>query len=148
LLRSEKDGSFSLPFRFISLRSKNYGRFSLLFRFVFASFHFRFASDFYVLHECETSEKSTVFRIEAKKISLPFRFILLRSENDGAPYSQAVLVGITVGGGYNDYFSGYCPCLSFLSKTTVCLSFCIVFYSLADLLCDLLAPPGHQQIFQ
>jgi GT2 family glycosyltransferase len=54
------------------------------FRFVFASFQFRFASDFYVSHQCETSEKSTFFRIEAKKVSLPFRFISLRSENDGA----------------------------------------------------------------
>ncbi len=86
LLRSDKDGSFSLPFCFISLRSKNYGSFSLLFRFVFVSFHFCFASDFYVSHRCETSEKSPFFRIEAKKISLPFRFISLRSENDGAPY--------------------------------------------------------------
>jgi hypothetical protein len=30
--------------------------------------------------------KKHFFRIEAKKISLPFRFISLRSENDGAPY--------------------------------------------------------------
>jgi hypothetical protein len=29
--------------------------------------------------------KKHFFRIEAKKISLPFRFISLRSENDGAP---------------------------------------------------------------
>ncbi len=52
-------------------------KFSLLFRFVFASFHFRFASD------VKTSEKD-FFRIKVKKISLPFRFILLRSENDGS----------------------------------------------------------------
>jgi hypothetical protein len=37
-------------------------------------FHFRFASDFYVSHQCETSEKITFFGIEAKKISLPFRY--------------------------------------------------------------------------
>ncbi len=43
-------------FRFTSLRSENDGSFSLLFRFVFAMFHFRFASDFYVSHRCETSE--------------------------------------------------------------------------------------------
>jgi hypothetical protein len=49
----------------------------LLFHFVFASFHFRFASD------AKTSEK-TLFRIKAKKISLPFRFISLQSENDGS----------------------------------------------------------------
>jgi hypothetical protein len=41
---------FSLPFRFISLQSENDGSFSLLFGFVFASFHFRFASDLYVSH--------------------------------------------------------------------------------------------------
>jgi hypothetical protein len=29
--------------------------------------------------------KKALFRIEAKKISLPFRFISLQSENDGAP---------------------------------------------------------------
>jgi hypothetical protein len=29
--------------------------------------------------------KNNFFRIEAKKISLPFRFISLRSESDGAP---------------------------------------------------------------
>ncbi len=64
-------------FRFASFRfeAKNYGSFLLVFCFVFASFHFRFASDFHVSHQCETSEK----------ISLPFRFISLRSENDGAP---------------------------------------------------------------
>ncbi len=48
---------------------------SLLFRFVFALFHFRFTSDFYASHRCETSEKITFFRIEVKKVSLPFRFI-------------------------------------------------------------------------
>ncbi len=52
-LQSENDGSFSLPFRFISLRSENDGSFSLLFRFDFASFHFRFASYFCVLHRSE-----------------------------------------------------------------------------------------------
>jgi hypothetical protein len=31
--------------------------------------------------------KKHFFRIEAKKISLPFCFISLRSENDGAPYA-------------------------------------------------------------
>jgi hypothetical protein len=90
-LRSEYDGSFSLPFDFILLRSENDGSFSLLFRFVFASFLFCFASDFYVSHRCETSEKNTFFRIEAKKNSLPFRFISLRSENDGAPYLHVIV---------------------------------------------------------
>ncbi len=84
-LRSENDGSFLLPFRFISLRSENDGSFLLLFRFVFASFHFRFSTDFYVSHRCETSEKSTFFRIEANKISLPFRFISLWSEMTAHP---------------------------------------------------------------
>jgi hypothetical protein len=49
---------------------------SLLFRFVFASFHFRFASD------AKTSEKTLYDRSE--KNSLPFRFISLRSKNDGS----------------------------------------------------------------
>jgi hypothetical protein len=87
-LRSEKDGSFLLPFRFISLRSENDGSFLLLFRFVFASFHFRFASDLYVSHRCETSEKALFFPSKRKKFRFrfaSFRFILLQSENDGAP---------------------------------------------------------------
>jgi hypothetical protein len=83
LLRSENDGSFLLLFRFISLQSENDGSFLPLFRFDFASFHFHFASEFYVSHRCETSEKST-FSHRSEKISLPFRFISLRSENDGA----------------------------------------------------------------
>jgi hypothetical protein len=49
-LRSENDGCVLLPFCFISLRSENDRNFSLLFCFAFASFHFRFASDFYVSH--------------------------------------------------------------------------------------------------
>jgi hypothetical protein len=44
----------SFPFLFISLWSEND---LLLFHFVFASVHFRFASDFYVSHRCETSKK-------------------------------------------------------------------------------------------
>jgi hypothetical protein len=52
-------------------------KFSLLFHFIFASFHFRFASD------AKTSKKH-LFCLEAKKISLRFRFISLRSENDGS----------------------------------------------------------------
>jgi hypothetical protein len=35
--------------------------------------------------DAKQAKKSLFFRIEAKKISLPFRFISLRSENDGAP---------------------------------------------------------------
>ncbi len=38
----------------------------LLFCFVFALFHFLFASDFYVLHPCETSE-NTLFSHQSKK---------------------------------------------------------------------------------
>jgi hypothetical protein len=72
-LLSEKDGSFLLPFRFISLRSENDGSFLLLFRFVFASFHLRFASDFYISHRCKTSEKSTFFASKRKKFR--FRFV-------------------------------------------------------------------------
>jgi hypothetical protein len=50
----------------------------LLFRFVFAFFHFRFASDFYVAHRCETSEKITFFASKRKKIR--FRFASFRFE--------------------------------------------------------------------
>jgi hypothetical protein len=35
--------------------------------------------------DAKQAKKALFFRIEAKKISLPFRFISLRSENDGAP---------------------------------------------------------------
>jgi hypothetical protein len=66
-LQSEKDGSFLLPFRFILLQSENDGSFSLLFCFVFASFHFCFASDFYVSHRCETSEKKHFFSHRSEK---------------------------------------------------------------------------------
>ncbi len=37
------------------------------FSFFFASFHFRFTSDFYVSHRCETSEKSTFFSHRSEK---------------------------------------------------------------------------------
>jgi hypothetical protein len=47
----------------------------------FALFNFRSASDFYVSRRCETSQKNTFFASKRKKISFPFRFILLRSEN-------------------------------------------------------------------
>jgi hypothetical protein len=40
------------------------------------------------------NRKKHFFRIEAKKISLPLRLISLRSENDGAPYSQ--LIGVQI----------------------------------------------------
>jgi hypothetical protein len=79
-LRSENYGSFSLPFRFISLRSENDGSFLLLFHFVFASFHFRFASNFYVSHKCETCEKSfrfASFRFEVKMTAHPNRQLFL-----------------------------------------------------------------------
>ncbi len=52
-------------FHFISLQSKNYGSFSLLFHFVFS--------------------------LRSIFVSLPFRFISLRSENDGAPYPPLYL---------------------------------------------------------
>jgi hypothetical protein len=62
-------------------------------RFRFASFHFeakmmavfRFFFVLFSLRSILVSLKISTFRIEAKKISLPFRFISLRSENDGAP---------------------------------------------------------------
>jgi hypothetical protein len=49
---------FRFHFASFSFQSENDGSFSLLFRLVFASFHFRFASDFYVSHRCETSKKT------------------------------------------------------------------------------------------
>ncbi len=85
-LPSEKDGSFSLLFLFISLRSKNDGNFLLLFHFIFASFHFRFASDFYVSHRCEKSEKSTFVHIEAKtKICLRFALFCFEAKMTAHP---------------------------------------------------------------
>jgi hypothetical protein len=55
--------------------------FSFCFRFV--SFLFRFG--FLRLTSMRNKQKNTFFLIEANKISLPFRFISLRSENVGAP---------------------------------------------------------------
>jgi hypothetical protein len=46
--------------------------------FFFVSFHFRFASDFYVSHQCETSEKSTFFA--SKRNRFRFRFASFRFE--------------------------------------------------------------------
>ncbi len=67
LLRSENDGSFCFFFILFSLR--------LIFVSLWIS---TFNID-------ENKQKNTFFLIEANKISLPFRFISLRSENDGAP---------------------------------------------------------------
>jgi hypothetical protein len=39
----------------------------------------------------ETSEKTAFFRFEAKSFSLHFRFVSLRTENDGAPYSRITI---------------------------------------------------------
>ncbi len=50
--------------------------FRFFFVLFFASFHFRFTSDFYVLH----------WSVNMQKILHPLPFILLRSENDSAPY--------------------------------------------------------------
>ncbi len=52
-------GVFSFRFALFRFEAKMIAIFSLLFRFVFASFHFRFVSDFYGSHRCEISEKST-----------------------------------------------------------------------------------------
>jgi hypothetical protein len=41
-------------------------------------FHFRYASDFYVSHRCETSEKTLFFSLKRKKFR--FRFALFRFE--------------------------------------------------------------------
>jgi hypothetical protein len=90
---------FSLTFHFFRIRCENkrkstffaskrkkfhfyfaskwkWRQFSLLFHFVFASFHFRFASDFYFPHRCEKSEKKfhfrfASFRFEAKMTAYP-----------------------------------------------------------------------------
>ncbi len=71
-------------FSFISLRSKNDGSFRFFasfFHLVSFSFRFRFLRFALVRNK----QKKHFFRIEAKNISLPFRFVLLRSKNDGAP---------------------------------------------------------------
>jgi hypothetical protein len=109
-------GSFSLPFRFEAkimavfrfhfasfrfeakmmaafcfnlLRSENYSSFSLLFCFVFASFHFRFASDFYILHQCETSENALFFAsnqlLPDRRGGRPESSLSLRSHGGGTP---------------------------------------------------------------
>ncbi len=58
-----------------------FASFSFCFRFVSFSFRFRFLC----FASMRNKRKKQFFRIEATKISLPFRFISLRSENDGAP---------------------------------------------------------------
>ncbi len=58
--------------------------FSFCFRFVPFSFRFRFRR----FASMRNKRKKHFFRIEVKKISLPFRFISLWSENDGPPYVQ------------------------------------------------------------
>jgi hypothetical protein len=49
-----------------------------LFRFIFTLFPFRFASDFYVSHQCETNNNKTFFGTKQKKFC--FRFASLRFE--------------------------------------------------------------------
>jgi hypothetical protein len=61
-------------------------QFSLLFLFLFR-FTFVLLQISTVCND-ENQAKKRFFRIEAKKFLLPFRFISLRSENDGAPYSR------------------------------------------------------------
>ncbi len=67
-------------FRFASFRfeAKMIAVFRFFFVLFFALFHFRFASDFYVSHRCETSEKSTFFASKRKKFC--FRFASFRFE--------------------------------------------------------------------
>jgi hypothetical protein len=50
------------------------------FCFVFASFHFRFTSDFYVSHRCETREKKAPFFHIKKRKKFCFRFASFRFE--------------------------------------------------------------------
>jgi hypothetical protein len=84
----------SLLFRFNSLRSENDGSFRFFFVF-FASFHFRSASDFYISHRCESSEKS----IEAKKQKkFRFRFALFRFEAKMTAHPTSNLMGAGVTG--------------------------------------------------
>ncbi len=92
LLWSENEGSFSLPFRLISPRSENDGSFLLLIGFVFASFHFRFASDFYVSHRCETLEKTHFFASKRKKFH--FRFALFRFEARMTGHPRQEVLGV------------------------------------------------------
>jgi hypothetical protein len=68
-------------FRFASFRFK--AKMMAVFHFfcfVFSSLHFRFTSNFYVSHQCETCEKSfrfASFRFEAKMTAHPNRQLFL-----------------------------------------------------------------------
>jgi hypothetical protein len=87
LRQSENDGSFSLPFASFRFEAKMMA----VFRFFFVLFSLRsiFVSLQISMFRIDAKQaKKALFRIEAKKVSLPFRFISLRSENDGAPYHQ------------------------------------------------------------
>jgi hypothetical protein len=85
-LKSKKDGSvcfffvlFLLHFIFVSLLPPRLYPFSNpCLKFLFRFRILRFAS-------MQKKQKSPFFRIEAKQILLPFRFILIRSKNYGAP---------------------------------------------------------------
>jgi hypothetical protein len=65
-------GVFRFHFDLFRFEAKIKAIFRFFFVLFFASFHFRFASDFYVSHQCEISEKKHFFRIEAEKFR--FRF--------------------------------------------------------------------------
>ncbi len=65
-----KEKNISLPFCFISFHftsKRKWWKFSILFRFVVTLFHFRFASNIYLSHRCETSEKKLFFASKRKK---------------------------------------------------------------------------------
>src|SRR5450830_1551391 len=70
----------SFHFRFASV-SQHFIYVSL-FASVSLHFIFRFASYFDVSQRCETSEKTTFFRIDAKRFSLRFRPFRFRTENE------------------------------------------------------------------
>jgi hypothetical protein len=69
--------SEALSFRFEAKMTAIFASFS--FRLIFVSLHI------YTFRIDAKQAKKAFFGIEAKQISLPFRFISLRSENDGAP---------------------------------------------------------------
>jgi hypothetical protein len=77
-------GVFRFPFALFRFEAKIiafFASFSFCFHFVPFSFRFRFLR----FASMRNKRKKHFFRIEAKKISLSFRLISLRSENDGAP---------------------------------------------------------------
>jgi hypothetical protein len=81
-------------FRFASFRFE--AKIMAVFRFFFVLFSLRsisFRFSFLCFASMRNKRKKHIFRIEAKKLLLPFRIISLQSENNGAPYSWYLAIG-------------------------------------------------------